>query len=352
MQKFIIGLGVLGILISSMAAEGRWSAQRSLEKNVSGGDYGTVTSLLVMEKGKIVYEGYFNGASAESLHNTRSVTKTMTGMAVGAAIDAGLFSIDTPTSNFFQQEAPFDNPDPRKLAMTFEDMITMSGVLECNDQDQYSRGNESRMHNIEDWPSFFWDLPMRGYPSWSDKPVTAKYGRVFAYCSAGVEMLGTAVERASKTPFQEFVKTKFFDPLGISRYEWQENALGQAHKSGGLGLTTRGLAKFAEMQRTGGRYKGKQVLSSEWTQESIKPRAVAYADRGIEYGYLWWLAPYEVDGKKFVQYNMSGNGGNRVVVMPEQELVVVVTKTDYNQRGMHQATNKLFENEVYSRIRK
>lgn len=351
MQKLIIGLGVLGVLISSVTAEARWTATRSMAKNIADGDYGNVTSLLVMEKGKIVYEGYFNGANAESLHNTRSVTKTITGMAVGAAIDAELFSIDTPVANFFDNEAPFEHPDPRKSAMTFQDMISMSGMLECNDEDRFSRGNESRMHNVEDWASFFWDLPMRGYPSWSDKPTTAKYGRVFAYCSAGVEMLGMAVERASKTAFQDFVKTALFDPLEISRYEWQENALGQAHKSGGLGLTTRGLAKFAEMQRMDGLYKNKQVLSSDWTEESVKPRAVAYADRGIEYGYLWWLAPYAVEGKNYVQYSMNGNGGNRVVVMPQHELVVVVTKTDYNQRGMHQATDKLFDTEVYARLR-
>ena len=146
------------------------------------------------------------------------------------------------------------------------------------------------------------------------------------------------------------MKKKFFDPLEIEQFEWQENGLGNAHKSGGLGLTAQGLAKFAEMQRNGGVYKGRRILSKAWTEESVKPRAVAYADNDIEYAYLWWLASYEVLGKRYGTYYMSGNGGNRVAVLPEHDLVVVITKTDYNQNGMHQKTEAFFEEEIVARL--
>lgn len=349
MKKLFIVIGIWASVATPTAAE-NWDDITSLEENIRKGEYGTVTSLLIMEDGKIVYEGYFNGANAESLHNTRSVTKTITGMAVGAAVDDGLLNVHTPAATFFTDITPFDNPDPRKLKITTEDLITMSGVLECDDNDSASRGRESRMHNVEDWASFFWDLPIRGYPAWSDKPDTAKYGRVFSYCSAGVEMAGQVVERTTSTVFQEYVKAKFFDPMGITRFEWQENGLGQAHKSGGLGLTTRDLAKFAEMQRRGGLHDGRKILSKSWTEESVKPRVVAYADDEIEYGYLWWRSPYQVSGKRYEDYYMSGNGGNRVVVMPAHKLVIVVTKTDYNRRGMHQKTDALLKKEIVGRL--
>jgi CubicO group peptidase (beta-lactamase class C family) len=357
MKRLFMACGVLACTAigavtatEASAANERWADTGTLEDNVRNGDYGTVTSILIMERGQIVYEGYFNGANADTLHNTRSVTKTITGMAVGSAVDEGLLSVDTPAATLFQDIAPFENPDPRKLKMTIEDMITMSGILECNDSDNFSRGAESRMHNVEDWPSFFWDLPIRGYPGWAQKPATAKYGRVFAYCSAGVEMAGEAVERATKTKFQEYVKTKFFDPLEIEHFNWQENGLGHAHKSGGLSLTARGLGKFAEMQRSGGVYKGRRVLSKAWTEEAVKSRVVAYADRGVEYGYLWWRSSYDVSGERFEDYSMRGNGGNRVVVMPSHDLVVVVTKTDFNQRGAHQKTDDFFAKEIVMRL--
>ena len=304
-----------------------------------------------MQDGNILYEGYFNGADKHTLHNTRSVTKTVTGMAVGAAISDGVLNLKMPIHRLFSDIAPFANPDPRKMSITLQDLLTMSGPLECNDNDRYSRGHEERMHNIEDWSSFFWDLPIRGYPGWSEKPESAKYGRVFAYCSAGVEIAGQAVERATNKSFQDYVKARIFDPMNITHYGWQENGLGQAHKSGGLGLRTVALAKLAEMQRNGGVYDGQQVLSDPWTVDSVKPRVVADQRNNIEYGFLWWLADYKVSGKTYKSYYMSGNGGNRVMVMPAHRLVVVITKTDYNRRGMHQATDTFFDQEIYSRLR-
>ena len=351
MSKKALALLFMALAAPPSTADQNWRDTAAMEAKIRQGDYGTVTSLFVMKDGKKVYEGYFNGANADTLHNTRSATKTITGMAVGAAIDDGLFTVETPAAGFFTDIAPFKNPDPRKLEVSIEDLLTMSSILECDDNDMFSRGNESRMSIVEDWASFLWDLPIRGYPGWMAPPAKAKYGRVFFYCSAGTEIAGRVVEKATKMRFQDYVKTRFFDPLGISNYEWQENGLGEAHKSGGLGLTARGLAKFAEMQRLGGMYDGKRVLSEEWTKEAVRPRAVAYADQGVEYGYQWWLAPYEVGGTRFSSYYMAGNGGNRVLVMPAHELVVVVTKTDYNTRGMHQKTDALIENEIVSRLR-
>ncbi len=350
MYKKLLGLMLLAAAPVTPATDSRWANMEAVTTKIEAGEFGTVTSLLVMEGGKVVYEGYFNGADAATLHNTRSATKTMTSMAVGAAVDDGLFDVNKPAAGYFADIAPFDNPDPRKLSMPIEDLLTMSGILECHDDDIFSRGNESRMHNVEDWPSFFWDLPIRGYPSWVGTPDTAKYGRLFFYCSAGTEMLGEIVERATGEPFQDYVKRKFFDPLGITEYRWQFNGLGNAHKSGGLALTTRGLGKFAEMQRNGGMYDGRRVLSENWAAESVKPRAIAYADRGVEYGYQWWLAPYDVSGRTYRSYYMAGNGGNRVLVIPAHDLVVVVTKTDFNTRGMHQATERLIEDEIVARL--
>ena len=350
MKNKALAVLLMALMSTPSAANDSWTDTEAMEAKIRQGDYGTVTSLFVMKGGKRVYEGYFNGADADTLHNTRSATKTITSMAVGAAVDDGLFTVDTPAARFFTDIAPFKNPDPRKLEVSVEDLLTMSSILECDDNDMFSRGNESRMHNVEDWASFFWDLPIRGYPGWMAPPSRAKYGRVFFYCSAGTEIVGQTVERAAKEPFHTYVERKLFSPLGITEFEWQFNAVGDAHKSGGLALTSFGLAKFAEMQRLGGTYDGKRVLSEEWTKEAVMPRAVAYADRDIEYGYQWWLAPYEVSGERFESAYMAGNGGNRILVMPSHELVVVVTKTDFNTRGMHQKTDALIEEEIVSRL--
>ncbi|MGB6230584.1 MAG: hypothetical protein WBF53_10715, partial [Litorimonas sp.] len=102
--------------------------------------------------------------------------------------------------------------------------------------------------------------------------------------------------------------------------------------------------------RVGGTHEGRRVLSSDWVEDATRAHVVSYADRDMEYGYLWWRSPYSVSGETHEDYFMSGNGGNRITVMPDHDLVVVVTKTDYNQSGMHQKTKDLIETEILARL--
>lgn len=326
-------------------ADFRWSEALSndLTERVQAGDYGTVTSVLILAEGEPLYEAYFQGFDADSLHDTRSVGKTITGMAVGAAVLEGALSLDEPLAPFFTDVAPFQNDDPRKQAITARDLLTMSSVLECNDFTPYSRGNEERMYLVEDWVSFFWDLPIKGFPSWETPPEATEFGRAFSYCTAGVQMLGEAVARATGEPFTDFAETRLFAPLSISEFQWSINGAGQAHLGGGLRLTTQGLGRLGDMQRLSGVYEGRRLLPESFAQAAITPQLRAN-DNNL-YGFLWWLPEVEgADGPVQVAA-MSGNGGNRVWILPEHGLTVVLTKTDYNTRAAHDLSD-LFLQEV------
>lgn len=341
---------VLSVPAGAIQFDWNEAAADTLKTRIGEGTYGTVTSVLILKDGRTLLEAYFNGAEADTLHDTRSVTKTITGMALGHAVGAGAVSLDQEAAQFFSDIAPFANPDPRKFEITLEDLLTMSCVLECNDWNQHSRGNEERMYIVEDWPSFFWDLPVRGYPAWVTKPEDSPYGRTFSYCTAGVQMLGEIVERATGTPFTDYVETHLFAPLGITSFEWPRNGLGQAHMGGGLKLTAHGLARFAEVQRLGGVRQGTRILDEDWTRASVTPHARIPDTPDWLYGYLWWLRPYSVAGADYRVAMMNGNGGNRVMVLEEAGLTVVLTKTDYNTRGMHQKSDAFLEEEILKRL--
>ncbi|MBR9826124.1 MAG: serine hydrolase [Alphaproteobacteria bacterium] len=341
-------LAALAISETGLAQVFDFSAEdgAALNTAIEAGAYGTVTSIVILHEGEIAHEGYFNGAEASTLHNTRSVTKTLTAYAVGAAIADGHLSLETRIASLFEDYADEIATDPRKSEITVEDLLTMSSILECDDWNPMSRGNEERMYIVEDWTGFFWSLPVRGYPSWATPPGEAAYGRAFSYCTAGVQLLGETVERAVGEDFISWSEERIFSPLGIDRLDWPLNGNGDPHMGGGLGLESRALARLGEVQRLG----GETILPRSWTEASITPRAQIPNTPGFEYGYLWWLMPYEVAGERYWAAAMNGNGGNRVMVLADFGLTVVFTNTDYNTQGMHENAARFFAEQVVARI--
>ena len=348
-----LAMGAACAMAASAQPTFEWSAEiaDAVDDRVRSGAYGTVTSVLVQQNGQIIHEAYFNNADAQTLHDTRSVTKTVTGMAVGAAVREGLVGEHAPLEPLFADLAPLANPSVAKSRLNAADLLTMSGGLECDDWNSFSAGNEERMYISANWSRFFWDLPQRGYPAWSPRPEQRPYGRAFSYCTAGVQILGEAVGRTSGMSFTDFVEQRIFQPLGIEAFEWPRNGEGQAHMGGGLRLTTRDLARLGELQRRGGRWQGREVFAPAWALRSITP-AAAVPDTDWEYGYLWWLRRIDVQGQETRIAAMSGNGGSRVYIIPAWDMTIVLTKTDYNSPGMHDQARAFFDTEIAARLRR
>jgi len=142
---------------------------------IRAGSFGDVTSVVAWRGGETLYEQYFDNVGAGGLRNTRSATKTVTGMLVGLAIDAGAIDgVGARVRPFFSDLRGPLNPDPRKDEITVEDLLTMSSCLECDDWNTFSAGNEERMYPVEDWVQFTFDLPIRGFPSWETRPSTLR----------------------------------------------------------------------------------------------------------------------------------------------------------------------------------
>lgn len=311
-----------------------------LDSAVVNGTFKNITSILVARNGTLVYEKYYNGASEATLHNTRSSTKTITAILTGLAIDHRFISSESaPVFPYFKDKKDIKNPDPRKNKITIEDLLTMSSLLECDDDNQFSNGNEERMYVLEDYFQFALDLPVRGFPAWSSKPQDSPYGRSFSYCTAGVVLLGGVLERSTKMNVDAFAKKYLFDPLGIQKAEWQFTPMGMPMTGGGLQLRSRDLLKIMQLYANKGVWNNMRVLSETWIEKSTKPHA--NARENVDYGYLCWMQRFGTAEKSYFAYYMAGNGGSKIAVFPELGLTVVITGTWYGTGKAHMQSERI-----------
>ncbi|HEY3816802.1 MAG TPA: serine hydrolase [Polyangiaceae bacterium] len=316
----------------------------AIEGAIRHGEAKKIGSVLVARHGKIVYEAYFDG-DASTLRDTRSAGKSVTSILTGIAIDQQkLPGVDARVFGYFADKRPITNPDSRKDRITVEDFLTMSSLLECDDWNDFSQGNEERMYLTEDWVKFTLDLPIKGFPPWVPKPKDSPFGRAFSYCTAGASTLGALLERATHTTTQELAKKALFEPLGITKVEWPITPMGTAQTGGGLKMRSRDWLAIAQTYADGGVWKGRRIVSEAWVKASTAPHAKI--DDETEYGYLWWLASFGGEGKKAKAVFMSGNGGNKIGYVRDLGLVFAVTSTNYNAKGMHEQTAHIVDDLV------
>lgn len=319
------------------------TALAALEQRVGGGEWPGITSVVMLADGKRIYERYWHGTDRNTRHDTRSVGKSITGMLVGAAIARGLITgVDTPAFGLLQDRQVRQFEDPRKAAITVEDLLTMSSLLECDDDNPWSSGNEERMYVTEDWVQFVLDLPIRGFAPWRTRPEQSPHGRSFSYCTAGVFLLGAIIEARSGQPLADFAREVLEQPLGIDSSQWQRSPLGVGIGGGGIRYRSRDLARLGELLRLGGRWEGKQILPKSWVETSLQVHAQARDDAG--YGYLLWQFTVPAHGRDWRSWTMSGNGGNHVYIQRERGLVVVITSTAFNQGNAHEHSRALYQN--------
>ena len=124
--------------------------------------------------------------------------------------------------------------------------------------------------------------------------------------------------------------------------------MGTAMTGGGLGLRSRDLLKLGQLYLNHGVWNGKQVVSTDWVQKSIAPHA--QVDDDTNYGYLWWLRSSTAGNKKVSGFWMQGNGGNKVAVLPELDMVIVVTSKNYGMKEAHPLSDKLITDFILGSI--
>ena len=331
--------------VSTLAAEGldRDRIARLLEA-VEAWRFKKVDSVLIARRGKLVLEAYFNGYGRDTKHDTRSAFKSFASTLVGIAIDRGLIAgVDQPVPALFAGHPSIARWPARQRAMTLAHLLTMTAGFDAEESFGLGPWREIDMWRSQDWITFALDMPMAVAP-----------GRVFSYNTPTAMLLGGVVAGAAGEPVPAFAARELFAPLGITDYCWTLSPRGQAMTGGSFFMRPRDMAKLGQVFLDGGTWQGRRIVSRRWVEAATAPQVDAAGPRdwGLApmvkgYGYQWWTRRWRPGDPRFDGFYASGNGGQKIMVFPQLELVVIFTGSNYSNPLGHKQTRDMLRHYIF-----
>lgn len=289
-------------------------------KETIKGNFPDVHSILIYKNDKLVLEEYFYGYDKNTPHQLRSVTKPFIGALVGIAIDKGNIGSeqDKLLPYFKSKYNQIDNLDSQKKEITIKDFLMYRHGMDCDNNNSESKGNEQAMMGSSDWVKYTLDLPMIN-----------EAGISSSYCTGCALTLGSLIEITTKKEIESFAKNNLFTPMGITNYNWEfEPNQSSLSTFSQMSITPRDLVKLAKMYLNDGKWQGQQVLSKNWVSKTFD------MEEG-DYGYLWKHKYFIIDGKQYNSYMATGNGGQKINIWPELDMITVFTGGNYNSYELY-----------------
>jgi len=164
-------------------------------------------------------------------------------------------------------------------------------------------------------------------------PAKTTPGQNYLYCSLNAFLVGAIVENASRMPLDQFARKYLFSALGISDFKWRHVPIDRVVGQGNLYITTRDEAAIGQLFLQNGRWRNRRLVSAEWVRDSIsKMVPISAVDPYADfYGYMWYTRAEIVEGQSVLVHFASGNGGNKIYVVPSKEMVVAITSSAYHK---------------------
>ena len=314
--------------------------QRLIDADPSVRRPALIHSILIAHRGKLVLEEYFFGFNRDTPHDLRSAGKTFASVMLGAAMMRGAhLAPETPVYGLLSGMGPFANPDTRKSQITVAHLMTHTSGLACDDNDNASPGNEGTMQMQRTQPNW-WKHTL-------DLPVAHDPGSRYAYCSAGMNLVGAVLTTATNTWLPGLFERTVARPLQFGPYYWNLMPTGEGYLGGGAFLRPRDLLKVGQAYLDGGVWHGQRLVDSSWVTRSTAPYVhISPATTGLspnqfpefygeaDDGYAWHLSQLRVGERTYREYAASGNGGQLLIVIPELDLTIVFTAGNYGQGGI------------------
>lgn len=255
-----------------------------------------IHNLLVLADGEVITECFAEGYGTNLRHLAHSMSKTVTGLAIGLLVSDGAITVEDKITDIFPEVS---YKDKRFRNMTVKHLLTMTSGVEFAEAGSVTES---------DWTEAFFESPLKFTP-----------GTEFAYNSMNSYILAKIVARVAKTTLTEFLRVRLFEPLNITNYFWEMGPEGVEKGGWGLFLSAESWAKIGYTVMCGGSFFGKRIFSEEWIREATTPHAVTTTAHGdYNYAYQMWA------GKKDGGVLFNGMLGQNVWIYPKNRIVVVL----------------------------
>ncbi len=265
-------------------------------------------SFILMRHGKIIADAWWNPYRPGLRRALYSNTKTFTSTAIGFAIQENLLALTDKVISFFPDQVPA-NPSLKLQHLTIKDVLIMA-------DGQYPDPTP-KIATDSNWVKAFLTTPVIYEP-----------GSRFFYNSLGSCMLSAIIQKVTGKTLMDYLTPRLFNPLNIEGMDWEQDTKGTNTGGWGLRIKTEDMAKFGQLWLNKGKWQGRQVLPSGWSDEAsagkiLEDSSATQAQKDASdwlqgYGYQIWRCRHN-------SYMANGSYGQLTVVMPDQDAVLAIT---------------------------
>ena len=277
--------------------------------------------MVLIKNHKIVIEYFYNNTERADINDVRSTGKSFTAILLGIAIDKGLVqSLEQDVYSFFSKEKyPALHEDFKKIKI--KHLLDMSSGLNADSDDWKTPGNAGQWMGKGDWVSYILGISLKNEP-----------GKNWIYADINAALIGAIIEETSGMSLNDFAKEKVFTSLGIKKYYWYTNESNQSVAAGTLYLSTLDFAKLGVLVANKGKWGETQIVSADYINKLIAKKSIDISELSPlwdSYGMFWYKNKGTIKGKEVDYLWASGNGGNHLIVVPSENMVIALTSTAY-----------------------
>ena len=313
---------------------GQKAALIKLAEEMGKSKHGNYDSLLVTHKGKLVFESYFRRGRINLAHGQASATKGYTSLLLARAMELGYLTmadLEKPLISFLK-DIDRSNLVEGAEKITLHKALTMHGGLTI-DREEWE--------GVEKEPAQLQGQGLVQTLLEHSEPITGET-QVYKYGNYNPMLVMTVIEAVTPGTAQDFIKTEFLDKLGIEDYIWRDHVSGLPEAGWRVSMTSRDMLKIGSIVLNDGKWNGEQFVSADYLEEAtsglVKPTEDWMPD-SYRYGYFWYQAPFNVGDKSYNATFAWGGGGQRVIVIDDLDLTIVITGHDREDEIMAQIEN-------------